>query len=228
MKLKPWKDLPPYMQNEAVKPYYIHLYHKRGQLAAKRMFDVVMSSILLLVLSPVMIVLAILIKKDSKGPVFFHQERITTNGQVFRIYKFRTMVDKADQLGTQVTTKGDARVTEIGQKIRGCRLDELPQLINVLKGEMTFVGTRPEVKKYVDQYTDKMYATLLMPAGITSRASIEYKDEEKILSSAVEADVTYVKQVLPEKMKYNLQGLEKFSLLEDIFVMVHTVLAVIK
>ena len=158
----------------------------------------------------------------------FRQVRVTTYGKPFRIFKFRTMVNNADKIGTQVTTKGDSRVTRMGKMLRGCRLDELPQLFNVLKGEMSFVGTRPEVEKYVAHYTDEMKATLLMPAGITSRASIEYKDEERLLESAENADEVYIHQVLPEKMKYNLRAIEKFSFWDDIKTMFATVIAVVK
>lgn len=138
------------------------------------------------------------------------------------------MVNHAEKLGSQVTTKGDARVTRMGKLLRGCRLDELPQLFNILAGDMTFVGTRPEVEKYVKQYTNEMKATLLLPAGVTSRASIEYKDEEKLLENAENADEIYVQNVLPEKMKYNLKAIENFSFWEDIKTMFATVVAVIK
>ena len=197
-------------------------------MLAKRIFDIIVASLLVVILSPILFLLSILIKIDSPGPVMFRQVRVTTYGKPFRIFKFRTMVNNADKIGTQVTTKGDSRVTRMGKMLRGCRLDELPQLFNVLKGEMSFVGTRPEVEKYVAHYTDEMKATLLMPAGITSRASIEYKDEERLLESAENADEVYIHQVLPEKMKYNLSAIEKFSFWDDIKTMFATVIAVIK
>ena len=197
-------------------------------MRAKRTFDIIVASLLVVILSPILLLLSILIKIDSPGPVMFRQVRVTTYGKPFRIFKFRTMVNNADKIGTQVTTKGDSRVTRMGKMLRGCRLDELPQLFNVLKGEMSFVGTRPEVEKYVAHYTDEMKATLLMPAGITSRASIEYKDEERLLESAENADEVYIHQVLPEKMKYNLRAIEKFSFWDDIKTMFATVIAVIK
>lgn len=197
-------------------------------MLAKRIFDIIVASLLVVILSPILLFLSILIKIDSPGPVMFRQVRVTTYGKPFRIFKFRTMVNNADKIGTQVTTKGDSRVTRMGKMLRGCRLDELPQLFNVLKGEMSFVGTRPEVEKYVAHYTDEMKATLLMPAGITSRASIEYKDEERLLESAENADEVYIHQVLPEKMKYNLRAIEKFSFWDDIKTMFATVIAVIK
>ena len=197
-------------------------------MLAKRTFDIIVASLLVVILSPILLLLSILIKIDSPGPVMFRQVRVTTYGKPFRIFKFRTMVNNADKIGTQVTTKGDSRVTRMGKMLRGCRLDELPQLFNVLKGEMSFVGTRPEVEKYVAHYTDEMKATLLMPAGITSRASIEYKDEERLLESAENEDEVYIHQVLPEKMKYNLRAIEKFSFWDDIKTMFATVIAVIK
>ena len=216
------------MQVEQVKKYYEILQCHKGSLLAKRIFDIIVASLLVVILSPILLFLSILIKIDSPGPVMFRQVRVTTYGKPFRIFKFRTMVNNADKIGTQVTTKGDSRVTRMGKMLRGCRLDELPQLFNVLKGEMSFVGTRPEVEKYVAHYTDEMKATLLMPAGITSRASIEYKDEERLLESAENADEVYIHQVLPEKMKYNLRAIEKFSFWDDIKTMFATVIAVIK
>ena len=226
--MRKWNDLPKEMQVEQVKKYYEILQCHKGSLLAKRTFDIIVASLLVVILSPILLLLSILIKIDSPGPVMFRQVRVTTYGTPFRIFKFRTMVNNADKIGTQVTTKGDSRVTRMGKMLRGCRLDELPQLFNVLKGEMSFVGTRPEVEKYVAHYTDEMKATLLMPAGITSRASIEYKDEERLLESAENADEVYIHQVLPEKMKYNLRAIEKFSLWDDIKTMLATVIAVIK
>ena len=226
--MRKWNDLPKEMQVEQVKKYYEILQCHKGSLLAKRIFDIIVASLLVVILSPILLFLSILIKIDSPGPVIFRQVRVTTYGKPFRIFKFRTMVNNADKIGTQVTTKGDSRVTRMGKMLRGCRLDELPQLFNVLKGEMSFVGTRPEVEKYVAHYTDEMKATLLMPAGITSRASIEYKDEERLLESAENADEVYIHQVLPEKMKYNLRAIEKFSFWDDIKTMFATVIAVIK
>ena len=226
--MRKWNDLPKEMQVEQVKKYYEILQCHKGSLLAKRIFDIIVASLLVVILSPILLLLSILIKIDSPGPVMFRQVRVTTYGKPFRIFKFRTMVNNADKIGTQVTTKGDSRVTRMGKMLRGCRLDELPQLFNVLKGDMSFVGTRPEVEKYVAHYTDEMKATLLMPAGITSRASIEYKDEERLLESAENADEVYIHQVLPEKMKYNLRAIKKFSFWDDIKTMFATVIAVIK
>ena len=148
--LRKWEDLPSYMRTEEVRPYYEVLCKKKKSLAAKRIFDFAVSSAMLVILSPALLVLAGMIKKDSEGPVFYRQERITQYGRKFRIYKFRTMVINADKIGSLVTVGEDPRITKIGKKLRGCRLDELPQLINIWKGEMTFVGTRPEVEKYGD------------------------------------------------------------------------------
>lgn len=215
------------MRTEAVRPYYDILNKKKKTLIAKRAFDLVMASFLLVFLSPVMIVIAIAVKLDSKGEIFFRQERVTQYGKIFKIYKFRTMVKDADKLGSQVTTKNDARVTRIGRFLRKYRLDETVQLLNVLSGDMSFVGTRPEVPKYVARYTDEMYATLLLPAGVTSEASIMYKDEEKLLAEAESADDVYVNQVLHSKMTYNLQCVEKFGINADLITLWKTVYVVL-
>lgn len=226
--LKPWEQLPPSLQNDSVRPYYDALSRKKGQLVCKRIFDFLLSAVLLVVLSPVMLVLAIAIKLDSPGTVMFRQVRVTQYGKEFRIFKFRTMVQNAPQLGTQVTVAGDSRITRMGHLLRRCRLDELPQLLNILRGEMSFVGTRPEVPKYVARYTPQMMATLLLPAGVTSQASILYKDEDRLLSAAENADETYVQQVLPGKMEYNLQSLMEFSFWGELKTMLDTVLAVLR
>ena len=226
MILRKWEDLPKEMQNEQVRPYYDYLAKHTMSLAVKFLLDKVLAVILLLVLSPIFLVIAVWIKCDSAGEVFFRQERVTRYGKKFRIYKFRTMVKNAESLGSQVTTNADMRVTKVGKKIRACRLDEIPQLINILKGEMSFVGTRPEVPRYVAHYTEKMYATLLLPAGVTSEASIEYKDEEHLLAEANNADEVYISTVLPEKMRWNYKGLTKQGVLEDIKIMLQTLGAV--
>ena len=145
----------------------------------------------------------------------------------FKILKFRTMVVNAEKLGTQVTSKDDPRVTKVGKFLRKYRLDELPQIINILKGELSFVGTRPEVPRYVSRYTDDMIATLLLPAGVTSEASIEFKDEEKILDNSSNVDDDYVYKVLPLKKKYNLGYIKQFTVLYDFKVMLRTVGAVL-
>lgn len=225
--LKKWESLPENLRIEQVRPYYDVLYKKRVSLACKRVFDVVVSALMLLLLLPVFLILAIAIKLDSPGPVFYRQVRVTQYGKHFRIFKFRSMVNNADKIGTQVTVGNDSRITRMGKLIRKCRLDELCQLIDVFRGTMTFVGTRPEVPKYVAAYTPEMMATLLLPAGVTSLASIMYKDEDQLLSGAENVDQTYVEQVLPGKMRYNLKAIKTFSFLGDIKVMFMTVLAVL-
>ena len=225
--LPDWKDLPDEMKNDTVKKYYKSLAKKESALIIKRMFDIWMSVLLLVFLMPVILVMAVLIKLDSKGPVIFKQTRVTAGNKDFTIYKFRSMVNDAPKLGTSVTVASDMRITKVGQFMRKYRIDEIPQLVNVLKGEMTFVGTRPEVRKYVDAYTPAMMATLLLPAGITSEASIMYKEEDELLASAEDADQVYIQDRLPEKMKYNLKSIRKFSLLNDLATMIKTVIAVI-
>lgn len=227
-----WEKLPDEMRNDKVREYYDILGKRRISLVVKRCFDIMVSLIMLVLLSWLFIVLAIMIKIDSEGPVFFRQERITAGNKPFKIFKFRTMVADADKIGALVTTGKDMRITRVGSKIRKCRLDEIPQLINVLKGEMTFVGTRPEVCKYVAAYTDEMMATLLMPAGITSLASISFKDEDEMLdehiSQGMTADDAYIQKVLPEKMRYNLEYMKRFGFWEDVQLMLKTVASVVK
>ena len=223
-----WEKLPSQMQTEAVKPYYEILQKKQISLIFKRLFDIVVSIIMLLILSPVFLVLAIAIKLDSKGPVFYRQVRVTQYGKEFRIFKFRTMVNNADKIGSQVTVGGDNRITRVGKVIRECRLDEIGQLLNILGGSMTFVGTRPEVPKYVEKYTSEMWATLLLPAGVTSEASIRYKDEAALLDAAEDVDATYIQDVLPGKMEYNLRSIQEYSFFKDIETMFQTVFAVVE
>lgn len=227
MMLRKWEDLPSDMQIPEVKEYYDLLQKKKAQLVLKRVFDVVVSFLLLALLSPVFIILAIAIKLDSKGPVFYRQTRVTQYGEEFRIFKFRSMVTDADK-GSLLTVGGDSRITRVGKIIRKFKLDELSQLIDVLRGTMTFVGTRPEVPKYVAKYTPEMMATLLLPAGITSEASVYYKDENELLDAAEDVEKTYLEDVLPDKMKYNLAAIRSFSFIDDIKVMILTVLAVFK
>ena len=228
MILQKYELLDKEFHNDDVKKYYSMLETRKVSIAVKRVFDFFVSLIMTVFFLPVFLILALAIKLDSKGPVLFRQERVTTYGKVFRIYKFRTMVANAESLGTQVTVNNDMRVTRVGRVLRKYRLDETPQLFNILKGEMSFVGTRPEVPRYVDSYTDDMYATLLLPAGVTSLASIFYKDEERLLSESENANETYIEKILPEKMKYNLKYIESFSFWNDIKLMLMTVVAVIK
>lgn len=222
-----WDNLPDNMRIKEVRLYYDILAKKKGQLLLKRIFDFVVALIMLIVLCIPIAIISVWIKLDSEGPVFYRQERVTTNGKHFRIHKFRTMVSNADKIGTQVTVGNDSRITRVGKKLRHIRLDELPQLIDVLQGTMSFVGTRPEAVKYVEQYKPEYMATLLMPAGITSEASIRYKDEDKLLSAADDVDRVYVEEVLPAKMVWNLESIRRFKFLREILTMFRTVAAVL-
>ena len=226
MKLRKWEDLPDFMKCDEVKEYYDILSKKKVSLALKRTFDVIVAVIMLVLLAIPMVIISVLIKLDSPGPVFYRQERITAYGKRFRIHKFRTMVNNADKIGSAVTVGNDSRITKMGSKLRNLRIDELPQLIDVLIGDMSFVGTRPEAAKYVKKYTKEMYATLLLPAGITSDASIRYKDEAKLLDAADDVDRVYVEEVLPEKMNINLKSIRDFSFFKDVAIMIRTVFAV--
>lgn len=227
MSLKPWSDLPAWMQCDAVRQYYDVLNAHRVSLFWKRLTDVVLAALLLIVLSPLFLLLALWVACDSRGPIFFRQERVTAYGKIFRMLKFRSMVVGAEGLGTSVTLAEDGRITRAGKILRRFRLDELPQLWNVLTGDMSFVGTRPEVEKYVRCYTEEMRATLLLPAGITSQASIRYRDEDRLLQSAQDAEAIYIERILPQKMQFNLRDLAHFSLRGELKTMVQTVLAVL-
>lgn len=225
--LKCWEDLPNFMKIDEVRPYWEKLYGRRGQLLIKRVLDFFIATILFVVLLIPMVVIAIMIKMEDHGPIFYRQERVTQYGKHFRIHKFRTMVVNADKIGTAVTTNEDRRITKIGSKLRSKRLDELPQVIDVLVGNMSFVGTRPEAVKYVNGYEPEYIATLLLPAGITSECSIRYKNEDKLLKNANDADRTYMQEVLPEKMKWNLQSIQEFSFINELKTMIRTVFAVL-
>lgn len=226
MILRKWEDLPEFMKTEEVELYYKVLKKKRVSLFFKRVIDFVGGLILLVLLAVPMTVIAVLIKLDSEGPVFYRQERVTTYGRHFKIHKFRTMVSNADKIGTAVTVGNDSRITKVGGKLRGCRLDELPQVLDLISGDMSFVGTRPEAVKYVEKYKTEYYATLLLPAGITSEASIRYKDEAELLENAEDVDRVYMEEVLPRKMKFNLESIKDFSFVGDIATMFRTVFAV--
>lgn len=225
--LRKWENLPEFMKTPEVRSYWEILWKKRGQLVFKRVFDLIVGIIFFIILALPMAIIAVWIKLDSEGPVFYRQERVTTYGKRFRIHKFRTMVSNADKIGTTVTVGNDSRITRVGAKLRRVRLDELPQILDVIAGTMSFVGTRPEAVKYVEKYADCYNATLLMPAGITSEASIRYKDEDKLLNATDDVDKVYVEQVLPGKMKWNLRSIEKFSFWGEIKVMFMTVFAVL-
>lgn len=226
MVLRKWDDLPDFMKTEELRPYYEVLGKKRGSLVLKRMVDLIGGVVLLVLLAIPMVIISVLIKLDSPGPVFYRQERITAYGKKFRIHKFRTMVSNADKIGTAVTIGNDSRITEVGAKLRGCRLDELPQVLDLVSGNMSFVGTRPEAVKYVEKYKPEYYATLLLPAGITSEASICYKDEAELLENADDVDKVYMEEVLPGKMKFNLQSIKDFSFFGDIATMFRTIFVV--
>lgn len=227
MVLKKWEDLPDFMKTEEVRPYYEVLEKKKLSVFFKRTVDLVGGVMLLVLLAIPMVTIAVMIKLDSEGPVLYRQERITTYGKRFKIHKFRTMVSNADKIGTAVTVGNDSRITKVGAKLRGCRLDELPQVFDLISGDMSFVGTRPEAVKYVEKYKPEYYATLLLPAGITSEASIRYKDEAKLLDAADDVDKVYMEEVLLRKMKYNLQSIMEFSFWRDIVTMIRTVFAVL-
>ena len=224
MLIKKWDKLPSFMQLDEVKEYYLALRKKNFLLLLKRLFDIIVSFLLLIILSPLFLIIAIAIKIDSKGPIFYRQERVTQYGKHFRIFKFRTMVVNADKNG-ELTVNHDSRITKVGRFIRKCRLDEIPQLLDILRGTMTFVGTRPEVPKYVNKYTNEMIATLLLPAGVTSLASIYFKDEAILLNDVNDIDKTYIDIVLPKKMFFNIRNIKQFSLFNDIKIMFMTVFA---
>jgi lipopolysaccharide/colanic/teichoic acid biosynthesis glycosyltransferase len=226
--LRKWENIPEWIRQPEVREYYDLLSKKKGSLFLKRIFDILLAVILFIILLIPMILIAVYIKVDSKGPVFYRQRRVTAYGKEFRIHKFRTMVTDAEKIGTAVTVGEDPRITKAGHLLRKTRLDELPQVIDVLQGTMSFVGTRPEAVEYVKQYTPEMRATLLLPAGITSECSILYKDEAELLENAEDPNKTYVEEILPEKMKYNLDSIRNFSLWNDIKTMFATVGAVLK
>lgn len=230
MELRPWRLLPDEMRTKEVRKYYNILMKHRMWLKVKRSFDVVVAGIMLAVLIIPMGIIALAIRLDSPGPVFFRQARVTQYGKIFRIYKFRTMVDNASKLGAAVTVDNDSRITKVGAFLRKYRMDEFPQLFNILAGDMTLVGTRPEVPKYVKKYTKEMYATLLLPAGLTSRTSIAYKDEDKLLGKAVDEESTdniYINEVLPAKMRYNLESMKHFGVQADASVLWDTFTSVV-
>ena len=216
--MPPWEDLPPTLQTEEVRPYYEALSRRGLQLWLKRLLDVVGATVLFVLLGWLFVILALLIKLDSPGPVFFRQRRVTQFGREFRIVKFRTMTYRPAAPGDQIT--------RVGAVLRRYRLDEISQLIDILRGTMSFVGTRPEVPDYVRQYTPQMRATLLLPAGVTSTASIEFKDEAQILAAAPPGQDAYVTQVLPAKMRLNLRDVRDFSIGRDLRIAFRTILAV--
>lgn len=227
MSLCKWEDLPDYMQTQSVRPYYDYLDKLWIQLKCKRIFDLIGALLLLLLLCPALVLIGLWIKIDSKGPIFYRQVRITQYGKEFRIYKFRTMEQNADKNGHLITPKGDPRITRVGKRLRKYRLDEMPQLFNIIKGEMSFVGTRPEVPRYVREYTPEMYATMLLPAGVTSEASIRFKDEDALLVETEDTNEIYIQNILPIKMSFNLAGLSKFSFWGDLKILFYTLYSIL-
>lgn len=226
MLLPRYSTLSKQMQNDEVLKYYNILSKRTGSLILKRISDIICALLLIVILAVPMLIVAVCVKADSPGPVFFRQRRVTTGGRVFSIFKFRTMYVNDNAKNAQVTSGTDSRITKTGRTLRKLRLDEMPQLFNVLSGDMTFVGTRPEVERYVEKYTPEMYATLLMPAGITSMTSIKYRNEEEILEKADDVEKAYIEQILPDKMKYNLEYIEKFNFFYDIYIMLLTAVKV--
>lgn len=226
MKLRPWEELPAEMQNDAVREYYDILQKKKATLFFKRLFDICASLFLLILLFPVFVITAAAIKLESKGPVMYRQVRKTAYARDFRIHKFRSMYVNADA-GSLLTVRNDDRVTRVGRFIRKYKIDELGQLIDVLKGDMSFVGVRPQVQKYVDHYTDEMRATFLLPAGITSLASIYYRNENELLEGRQNPEALYLTEILPDKMRYNLTGIRQLSLFYDFKILLMTVLTVL-
>ena len=224
MRVKPFAVLPPVFQQEEVRPYYDLLAKKQFQLVLKRILDVLMALVLCLLLSPFLLVTALAIKLDSPGPVLYRQERVTQYGRHFYIYKFRTMVANADKIGAAVTKSDDVRITRVGKVLRRLHFDEFSQLFNVLRGDMTFVGVRPEVPKFVARYTPEMWATLLLPAGLTSRCSIAYRNENDKLEGVEDPEKVYIEEILPDKMRINLREMRHFSLVREAKVLFDTIL----
>lgn len=218
-----YEKLPDELRCDEVRHYYEVLKTKSRSLIIKRIFDVSVALFLIILLAVPMAVIALMIKLTSEGPVIYKQIRVTAFGKRFKILKFRTMRTDADRKGELLTVGEDSRITSVGKVLRKYRLDELPQIFHVLSGKMTVVGTRPEVEKFTDKYTDAMLATLLLPAGVTSLASIRFKDEARLLEESQDVDETYVQVILPEKMKYNLEYIENFSFKTDIKLIFKTV-----
>lgn len=228
MKWRKWHELPNWMQCSEIKEYYDILSKKRFSLRWKRVFDIVIATGIFLMTAIPMLIIAIIIKIDSKGPVIFRQERITAYGKKFKIHKFRTMNNNADKIGSTITVNTDSRITKVGKKLRKYHLDELPQIFDILSGNMSFVGTRPEIEKYVKAYTKEMRATLLLPAGVTSEASIQYKNEAEMINEAEIADKIYIEEILPQKMEFNLKSIRNYTFLEEIKIMIRTIFAVFR
>lgn len=226
--MRRWEDLPEAFRTAETRPYYDLLSKRQGTIVIKRVFDVVMSLVLLIVLAPILLLLGIMIALDSRGPVVFTQKRVGRYGEEFTMFKFRSMRQDAESVGPQISVGKDPRISRVGHVLRKTRLDELPQLLNILLGDMSFVGVRPEVPRYVAKYTPEMWATLFLRPGVTSPASIRYKDEAKILAEAEDPELAYVEDVLPRKMIYNYSYLRELSFVGDLKILFETVLAVLR
>ncbi len=190
----------------------------------KRIFDIVCSGLGLMILSPFLLFIAIRIKMDSDGPVFFKQIRVGEKGREFKILKFRTMVVDAEKLGRQITVGNDSRITKIGAFLRKYKIDELPQLINVFKGDMSLVGPRPEVPRYVNMYTEEQRRVLDVKPGITDLASIRYRDENELLGQAENPDEFYINTIMPDKLALNVEYINKSNIFLDIYIILKTIL----
>lgn len=203
------------------------LEKRKSYFILKRTFDIVVSLLGLTVLLPIFIVIAVIIKLDSKGPVFFRQVRVGKDGREFKIFKFRTMVTNAEKKGMQITVDKDNRITKSGWFLRKYKIDELPQLINVALGDMSFVGPRPEVPKYVATFNKKQKIILKIKPGITDIASIHYRDESSLLSKSLDPEKIYIEEILPKKIELNLKYIEKMSMTYDILLILKTIYKVI-
>lgn len=192
--------------------------------AIKRIFDFVVSLIGIIIISPILLIVAISIKLDSEGSVLFFQKRIGKDGKPFNIYKFRTMVTNAEKLGAQITVGKDNRITRVGAFLRKYKIDELPQLFNVLKGDMSLVGPRPEVPKYVALYTEEERKVLEVRPGITDLASIRYRDENDILAEVENPEEYYINVIMRDKLKLNLEYIEKSNIFYDIYLIIKTII----
>lgn len=218
-----FEELPKEMQNSAVKEYAVLLSGKKGTLLAKRILEFLLCGLVFLITLPLFLAIAAGVGLTSEGPVFFRQERVGRDMKPFFILKFRTMIKDADRQGIQLTTGNDSRITGFGRLLRKTNLDEMPQILNVLKGEMSIIGTRPEVRRYVAHYTDEMYATLLLAPGMLSDASVKYKDENSLLTGVENPQEIYLRKILPDKMRYNLAYLKNISVNTDIHIIFNSI-----
>ena len=194
---------------------------------AKRLFDIVFSAIGLILISPMLLIISVIIKREDRGPIFYRGKRVGKSNKSFKIYKFRTMVVNAENLGGSSTSNEDSRITRIGRYIRKYKLDELPQLINVLKGEMSFVGPRPEVQMYVDIFTDEESAILTVCPGITDWASLWNSDEGSLLAGSSDPEKTYMEKIRPGKIRLQLKYVREHSFLIDLKIIFQTLRTIV-